>query len=302
MSEDKEEVTHKLIREIKPFVGRSSSINFNKRSVYSACLRASFSKCFEFVEYCYFDLKEYHAGFSNSTLRSICEEIIFLAFAKDISKADRDKLFTNISTLRTIDSIEKQAAFFSKFRPYQKVINRIPSTKKKREMEGEIRNIWKRNGWPKLHATIPPTREVASRVGPGALDLLYDYIFRLTSSSVHFSPNILLRSGWGELQGKVSFSQKNMSTYYTMYSRIYSLLLFTLYFEIFGRFLKPGDENKKIVENMRSELVNMTRWPEMITFEEMNLDVPKLNVFDPVFRMWSAEHHKRGFLSITNSK
>ena len=44
------------------------------------------------------------------------------------------------------------------------------------------------------------------------LAVLYDYLYRLTSDSVHFNVSSLFRSGWGPSVSQFVFSSKNFPT------------------------------------------------------------------------------------------
>ena len=111
---------------------------------------------------------------------------------------------------------------------------------------------------------------------PGLLDIVYNFIYRLTSGTVHFNPQMLLRSGWGDRSMKeIKVSPRNMDLYYISLNQIYGSFLLCLYFEFFGRFLRPRQEEKIMIKELRECLQGRFRWPEMVTFEEMNIDVPK---------------------------
>ena len=126
---------------------------------------------------------------------------------------------------------------------------------------------------------MPPVREIAAKSGEDALDIIYDYMYRLTSTTVHFSPASLLRLGWGPHMDMdvVTFDTKNIAPYFGGINRIYGSYLFCLYFELFPRFLRPDQDTKEAVDDLRSRIVRIFRWPEIVTFEEMNLPTPEVN-------------------------
>ena len=66
-----------------------------------------------------------------------------------------------------------------------------------------------------------------------------------------------------------------MGSYYLEASQIYGGYLLSLYFEFFGPFFGLNQEEKEAIGELREYLLRLSRWPEMITFEEMNCDVPK---------------------------
>jgi hypothetical protein len=194
-----------------------------------------------------------------------------------------------------VTRLETQSNFFRIARPDQPIVG--AGTIDKTIIEGSIREIWKRYGWPGLTKSwMPSTRQIAEKNHIDVLTMLYEYIYRLTSGAVHFDPGILLRTGWGH-KNNMHFSPKNFEAYYLAYARIYGLLLFCCYFELFGRFIRADKKAKAQIIELRWNLVSEIRWPEMITHEEMNLKPPML---DPIprlaFRYVDAERRKRKLL------
>jgi hypothetical protein len=63
------------------------------------------------------------------------------------------------------------------------------------------------------------------------LHALYSYLYSTASKWVHFSPQILLRMGWGGAKDDVgdhterTFTAANFSQYYVEFNKTYSLLL-----------------------------------------------------------------------------
>jgi hypothetical protein len=145
---------------------------------------------------------------------------------------------------------------------------------------------------------MPPVRQIAEKHHVDLLTTLYDYLYRLTSGMVHFNPQVLLRSGWGG-PPVFHFSPKNFNRYYQAFARTYSVLLFCLYFELFGRFLRAGANVRNLVVEMRKDLLLEPRWPEMVTYEEMNLKPPKGHeILRMAVRFMDAEARKQKLLSL----
>lgn len=164
--------------------------------------------------------------------------------------------------------------------------------------ESELTCFWRANGWPKKKdGKWPSTEQIARKVGPGTIDVIYNYIYRLTSGTVHFSTRALLRTGWGKDENNFSFSTTNMGPYYAQFCRVYGLFLLTVYFEFFGTAFGMDDEVAQAVKALRRSLVMKNRWPEMITFEEMNVSVPKLNIFGLAMQSILAEEIENGFVA-----
>jgi hypothetical protein len=108
---------------------------------------------------------------------------------------------------------------------------------------------------------------------------LYSYIYAATSKWVHFSPHILLRMGWGGTSDDVgddtewSFTTSNFGQYYTEFNQVYALMLLLHLVRGPAANIIPSDA-ASTVEALQSHLDNPLRWPEDVTFEEMNLKGP----------------------------
>jgi hypothetical protein len=85
----------------------------------------------------------------------------------------------------------------------------------------------------------------------------------------------LLRSGWGPTPKNFVFSAKNFHPYFEEYCRVYGAFLFCLYFEFFGSVLRPSPKERAIISEIRQHVLITPRWPEMVTFEEMNQKPPE---------------------------
>lgn len=288
------------LKQLRPFVEAATNAKLRRDRMFSLCLRASFAKAFEFADSAFSQSSGDQVLYQVAALRGICEDIIFLRFGSTLPIADRENLIKGLMLVELGEGIAQQAKFFSAFRPNQPVISQGISPTNLKKAKQEVRDIWRAHGWPNLNRGInPPTRQIAARVDPGMLDIVYDYLFRLTSSMVHFSPHILFRSGWGKTMKEMKFSSKNMAPYYVAFAQIYGAFLLCLYFEFFGRYLRPGASNRAIVDRLREDIVMQNRWPEMVTFEEMNLDVPENGLIEFVGRFVVAQQRKRGFIAVS---
>jgi hypothetical protein len=248
-------------------------------SPFSSLVRSSLIKNYEFLKLVYLKDNFESYFFVTSFLRSIVEDIIVLESVHYFPLEKREKILQGIQFLEANERILKQWDFFQKYRPFQPVINRAYEIEERRL---EIQSIWQENGWPKFEAKpkklMPPTIELAQKLAPGILDILYEFIYRLSSSSVHFSSQTLLRMGWGNvdkennLSGTISVN--HMANYYKTFCQIYGALLFSFYFEFFSEEIGSTETEQALIVNIRKSLLSELRWPEMITFEEMNLPVP----------------------------
>jgi hypothetical protein len=108
---------------------------------------------------------------------------------------------------------------------------------------------------------------------------LYGYLYSATSRWVHFSPHLLLRMGWGGTPEDTNehttwhFTTRNFAQYYAEFNRVYSLyLLIRLLRGPAGELLSA--EAAHTVAELERQLTEVLRWPEVVTFEEMNLKGP----------------------------
>jgi len=107
---------------------------------------------------------------------------------------------------------------------------------------------------------------------------LYNYLYHATSTFVHFSPNNLLRMGWGNLPD-VQYSISNFKLYYKDFSLFYGLLLLAKICEWQHTNGYLPDFDTKNISIMNSILERAKRWPEIVTFEEMNIGTLSKNLF-----------------------
>jgi hypothetical protein len=262
--------------------------------LFSGCIRASLAKAYEFSVEAHTEREGRASFFLVPTLRSICEDLIYLAYMGQMSKSDRESLAYLMMQWEVVARLADQVAFFKAARPEQPIVG--PGVSNKTQIEDSIREIWKRNGWPKLtNAHSPQTRQIAEKYDPELLATLYDFLYRLTSGVVHFNPHVHLRSGWGKLPD-IHFSPLNFEDYYRDCARTYSVFLLCMYFELFARFLQPGRSVQDLVAKMRQDVVGKLRWPEMVTHEELNRAPPRgTEIVRMLIRSSDAERRKRGF-------
>jgi len=248
---------------------------------FVACLKASLAKAYDFAVFAENDAKEATAFFSMGTLRSICEDIIVLRLVSTFNEADQKSVIMSaIQGPAFISALERQVEFFKLFRPGQPIIR--PGTMPQVKIashDSHMAALWARNGWPRRNdPKPPPTEQMARKIGPGTVDVLYNYIFRLTSETVHFNPRALFRTGWERdsgARGHMTFAPSNYGRYFLAYCRIYGTFLLTIYAEFFGDILALPDSAKTTFKVLRRALALQPRWPEIVTFEEMNQPVPK---------------------------
>lgn len=216
------------------------------------------------------------AFFAMSALRGVCEDLIVLRFIGKIPARDRTELLMALSGTELGTRIKQQDAFFRSFRPQQPVLRLKNVDTGIASAEAAALAVWNRHGWPNLKkGAMPQIRQIAEKQGLHQLAVLYDYLYRLTSAGVHFSVQSLLRSGWGPTPNDFTFSTENFHLYFEKYCKLYGAFLFCLYFEFFAYVLRPSAAERAIVSEIRQYVLLTHRWPEMVTFEEMNQKPPK---------------------------
>ena len=124
--------------------------------------------------------------------------------------------------------------------------------------------------------TLPSVRSMAEKTG------VYDFMYHATSKWVHFNPHVLLRMGWGKCDDKSQlgdatrwkFSTEHFSPYYADFNRVYSVFLFRLLcVRLIDEFSEPAAVRRSL-EAITSRINGILRWPELVTYEEMNQDGP----------------------------
>ena len=265
---------------LRPVAERIATVRSPTEQLYSYFLSASFVRAFEFVDLAA-EQKSENAFFLIPALRGITEDIIYLHFLSRFDHDIRQQALQNMIQLEAEKQLAHQNSFFQRFRPFQPVVpSGIVATDK---MEEELLSFWKSNGWPKLKKSPPRTREIAQKSGSVPLHIIYDFIYRFTSELVHFNPQVLLRSGWGTPPEEVRVSTKHMGSHYLGASQVYGSYLLCLYFEFFGPLFDLNQDEKDSVRELRKHLLSLHHWPEMITFKEMNLDVPQPEFWPTAF-------------------
>lgn len=290
---------NEAISSLKPFIERTSVVRSPMDNLFLSCLKASFVSTFEFVDIA---LREEtrSAPFLTPALRRSVEDIIYFHFLSQRPERMREKIIEDMVALEFANSLEHQDSFFRRFRPFQPTVKSKPNIN---EIKDNVCSFWRNNGWPRWNKPAhPPVVEIARKSDLRLLDFVYDFIYRFTSGTVHFTPRILLRSCWGgESLKETLVNSRSMDIYYARINQVYGSLLLCLYFELFPEFLKPRQKEKVIVKKIRKYLCSV-RWPEMITFEEMNNAVPKAQnesgfLWELEYRAYSNKITESGFIS-----
>jgi len=264
----------KQFKALTTYMASVAKGTIHRHRMYSLCVKASACKCFEFnLAVRDFAISK-SAFFAMASLRGMCEDLIVLRYISTMPPKDREELVKALSGHEIVARIKLQDAFFTAVRPQQPVLSLNDADTVIASTGAAARAIWQRHGWPKLDkGAMPQIRQIAEKQGLHQLAILYDFLYRLTSAGVHFNVQSLLRSGWGS-QKQFVFSAKNFQGYFANYCSLYGQFLFCLYFEFFSAVLRPTAKERTIVAKIRENVLFTPRWPEMVTYEEMNQKPP----------------------------
>ena len=202
--------------------------------------------------------------------RSICEDLIFIAYMRKLGRKQSNELATAIHWLKFRRSVFAQTNFFVKNNPLQPTVGVLHPTEQQeleiREAGQGLKHLWKQVGF----ANIPTVRRLSCKVG---LNTTYEYIYHMSSNFVHFNPGQLLRQGWGPEEGPFNFSASHFSNYHSEVCRYLGSILFLGYcYSCQNQFLPKV--RSTAIEEITSALRSNVRWPEIVTFEEMNQKFP----------------------------
>lgn len=73
---------------------------------------------------------------------------------------------------------------------------------------------------------------------------------------------------------EAKFSTKYLAGYQLEVAQLYGAYVVCLWIELFGDRLDTTDDERASVVRLREYLLSKDRWPEMVTFEEMNVRLP----------------------------
>lgn len=245
-----------------------------REGFYKGALKYALVRAYEFAEYAS-NLQEHDQTvfFSAGAMRGICEDLIVLKFLRKLKRKDRDAAISARTIYETSKAMLRQKGFFKSYRPFQPTVSfnaREPILKMKEataalKLLGQNSGMWSgKVPGPTVEAMARQTRMLA----------LYRFIYSITSDLVHFNPRIAFRAGWGDVPRKMHFSTKNFSRYYVDFCRVYGSFLFVLFCDKFGSALQLTAEDRLSIESLRKRLDMELRWPEAVTYEEMNVKGP----------------------------
>jgi hypothetical protein len=236
---------------------------------------ASLAKNFEFNLYVTNQNQTVNSNsfFLQSTLRGLCEDVIVLKYLiEKIDNEDSEELITKWNRQETYENIEKQKRFFRNNGSYQPI---LPNRKDRPKLNPPKKDLKKKYHWKKEK---PSVSEMAKACG---LDEVYDYLYAATSRTVHFSPSVLFRMGWGpeKPDQPYTFSTAHFDGYYDSFNVFYGSYLFILLYETIKSYFQISKDFSDTIESIKNELNEWLRWPEIITFEEMNIPKPNILLY-----------------------
>ncbi len=239
-----------------------------------ALIQAATAKCVEFnIEANRARRHPETAFILMSNLRGICEDLICLTYlSKKMEKRNANELIQLQQVHDVSKGLSIQKEFFKANNPLQPVLGHGVSADQAKQLAQEDQSKL-HNFWQSMNSTKrdgPTKRDMAKAVG---LKSTYEFIYFSASNFVHFNPQALFRTGWGVEDGPYTFSTRNMSGYYKSFCSFYGAVLFIGFQASFG------SEHFNVVldaeiDRLIGLIGHVQRWPEIITFEEMNQRPP----------------------------
>jgi len=248
--------------------------NMHREGMFRGVLKASFIKCFEFAKFVHgYEIEKADEGsfFLSGALRGLSEDLIALKFIRKLKRKDRDEVAQIEMMSSTAQLIDKQAEFFRSKRPFQPVLTKsfdaaeLDKAKDRLTTIGQSSKLWQTS------RKLPPIEQMANVV---RLKAFYNFIYRMTSRIVHFNVGVALRSGWGNSPKAVAFSSRNFCRYYLELNQFYGVYILVNFCRSFGKDLGLSSSFMKNLAGISSAVNDRLRWPEAITFEEMNQQNP----------------------------
>jgi len=252
---------------------------FREGRVFASCVRSAFAKLYDFnrtITRVILQQEPTEAYFLAGALRGICEDIIVLAYLKEVPNGQREALLKSLMGIEVSTNLIGQVKFFSKHRPLQRVLHPATGTDLGADVAA-LRALWIALGCTVGRGHTPSTHSLAKKSG---LVEVYDFFYRFACEMVHFNPGVLMRFGWGSDMKRFRYSARNYNEYYQSFALVYGAFLWCLMLQVLRGHLKPPAKERLVEREIVLWLQTHERWPEMITWEEMNLDRPNRHLFD----------------------
>jgi hypothetical protein len=259
-----------LLKTLRTEVAEKATCRPTREGMFKAVLKASFARIHEYAEFVHADTSDVGPGsfFGSAPLRQCCEDLITLKYLAMLKRKDRDKVIQALMVISTGKASEKQGEFFKRNHPYQPVLTATFEPADIDKAKNVLNEVDIRTELWRTSNKLPPIEQMAIKVG---LSELYEYLYAATSEIVHFNVRIALRSGWGSGKNEFTFSPSNFAKFYGQFSRVYAALIWFSFCRAFRSALQLSPEFMHTVNAVELAVEGVNRWPELVTFEEMNV-------------------------------
>jgi Family of unknown function (DUF5677) len=282
---------HNVYKALEPVVEDVRKISLKTDDFYQLALKGAFIKSYEFNTYSSGLESTTRSFFMTATLRGICEDIIILKSIAFFDPKDRSDAVVHIQMSSVYESLINQKQFFDDIRMGQPCIADPDAATKRTDHDDKLLDIYRKYNLLRNNRK-PSVRQLALSCG---LLQIYDFFYSATSKWVHFAPHILLRMGWSEDTSRDAIhilSTAHFSGYYANFNFIYGTYLFALFFNTFKPELPSANDIEPHINELNQLLNDMLRWPELITFEEMNTKPPS-EILYALLRVLADEEAKK---------
>lgn len=289
----------RLLKDQVRAVGRFDT-TVSDPDLYDAVLKSAFVKAFDFAYYAHSaTLAKADEGsfFMTAGLRGICEDIITLKFIGQFDAPIRREIILMEMASTVSKASEAQNSFFKKVRPFQPLVTVTADPAETQKRINRYRAIGLQTGLKMIQEKLPPVEQMALNVG---MSEVYGFFYRITSETAHFNVRVALKNGWGPLD-KIEFGTKKFCKYYLAVNQVYGIYLFALLCDLFHAQLGLSDEFMKKLKRLSLELSRELRWPEPVTFEEMNTRPPS-PILSSVLFIAHMDKHDKAFIRSLNRR
>lgn len=257
-----------------------------KDSIFVNLIKCAFIRNIEFNEF----VSKPHSNeyyFLLPFLRGLAEDIISLNYIeKVIDENDRNDFIAYLMLEDVKKSTIRQNEYFIAERNAQPRVTEeiLKMVHTDNSYESKIESLKIKYSWDRK---TPTTYHMAEK---SSLSEMYKYFYHATSRLVHFNPHLLMKLSWGECESlgneklkeaKFTVSTKNFNKYYEEFCKFYGSYLFIKFIDLFEKYLIISEDTEKQISDIRAIFSDNRRWPELITFEELNIPLKQgIRMFD----------------------
>lgn len=266
-----------VFERVKDIILENNEVELNG-SLLEILIKVSFIRNIEYNQFIQSLDSQSSMYFCIPFLRGLVEDIIVLNYLKEkIEVEDQEVIIKYLMVEDVIKSTEKQNKFFEKERDNQPILTNeiLQKIYPSNIYKSQISTLKKKYLWKKNFPTVFQMAEEANLIE------LYNYFYHATSRLVHFNPQLLLKLAWGESEScqtdglkkvtKFKVSTSNFAGYYEKFGSFYGSFLFLKSFELYKEFNQVTDDLLNAIKEIEALFKDNKRWPELITFEEMNI-------------------------------